>query len=90
MKLVTLCFQKVAAPDGVPTRDGTVMRKAKFNFVRYSNRPDERAVEPVNASDVMDLDGFAPVGEGVEQFYVEGIELVDHLEATGFDDPRDF
>lgn len=61
--------------------------KHKFNFVRYGNDPDAY-VEPVNASDVVEPEDNTPVPPGVDEVYIEGLETLHQLEATGFDDPR--
>lgn len=90
MKFIRMAFYEVGTPDGAPAPSGGLkayLRRHKFNFVRYGNTGDW-LVEPVSESVVFDDDTATPVGEGVEQILYDGIEILNQMPETGFDDPR--
>lgn len=89
MKFVRMAFYEVATPSGAPAPSGvrSHLKRHKFNFVRYGPTGDW-FMEPVNESTVLDDDTASPVGEGVEDVYYEGFEILNQVPETGFDDPR--
>lgn len=82
MKFVKLAFYEITV-EGV----GKVLKKHKFDFVRYG-KTDDWYMEPTNISSHFDLDTNTPLGAGVDQVYVMGIEVMNQPEAAGFDEPR--
>lgn len=83
MKFVKLAFHEITI-EGV----GKVLKKHKFDFVRYGKTGDW-FMEPTNAGTAFDIDTNSPVGAGVENVYIMGIEVLNQTEASGFDEPRD-
>ena len=82
MKFVKLAFYEITV-EGV----GKVLKKHKYNFVRYG-KVDEWYMEPCNVSDHFDFDTNTPLGAGVDEVYIMGIEVFNQAEAAGIDDPR--
>lgn len=82
MKFVKLAFYEITI-EGV----GKVLKKHKYDFVRYGKTGDWY-MEPSNVGPMFDLDTNTPLGAGVDDVFIMGIEVHNQAEAAGIDDPR--
>jgi hypothetical protein len=91
MKLVTLCFfkEKVEGVGGGFDGQGNVLKRHKFNLVRYSGSDPIKMVEPADVSPFINISDLTSSESGQEGVYIEGIEVLPRLAEIGFDDARD-